>query len=116
MATSSRLKGWSCFDQFPHARFNLFQVFGGEGLRHVEIVIEAGLDGRADGHLDPGEQVPHRFGHDVGGGMAHDLQTFGGIHRDGGDGAVLRQGAGEVRRLAVHPGSRQPPVGFFQVF
>ena len=37
----------------------------------VEVIIEAILDGRADGELGVGEDFQHRPGHQVGGGVAH---------------------------------------------
>ena len=80
--------------QLGHVGFNFRQVLRGKGLGHVKVIIKARFDGRADGHLDPGKQVPHRLGHQVGGGVAHDLQTLGTVQANGGDGAIGRQAPG----------------------
>ena len=48
------------------------------GAGFSEVVVEAVLDGRADGDLDLGEELLHRLGHDVGGGVAQRGQRLGG--------------------------------------
>ncbi|MBA7565787.1 hypothetical protein ES708_07472 [subsurface metagenome] len=60
-------------NDFPHPLLDLFEVFGLQRLRKVEIVVEPILDRRPDGDLGAGKQLQHRLGHDMGGGMA-DLQ------------------------------------------
>ena len=90
--------------QLGHVGFNFRQIFGSKGLGHAKVIVKARFDGRADGHFDPGKQVPHRLGHQVGGGMAHDLQTLGAVQADGGDGAVARQRQGQVHQIPVDPG------------
>src|ERR1039458_10185426 len=62
---------------FPHALLDLFEVFGGEGGGPVEIVIEAGVDGRTDAQLGFGEQLQHGGGEQVRGGMAVDREGGG---------------------------------------
>ncbi len=90
--------------QLGHVGFNFRQVFRSKGLGHAKVIVKARFDGRADGHFDPGKQVPHRLGHQVGGGMAHDLQTLGAVQADGGDGAIGRERAGQVHQIPVDPG------------
>jgi hypothetical protein len=60
-----------------HAGLDALEVLGVEGAglavgprRQLEVVVEAVLDGRADGEGGTGEQLQHRLGHDVGGGVA----------------------------------------------
>ena len=60
--------------KLPHFRFDLFQIFRGEGFRPVEIVIEAGLDGRADAELGFGEEFEHGGGAEVRGRVPVDLE------------------------------------------
>ena len=50
------------------------QILGGERLRLGEVVVEAVLDGRTDGHLHVGEQALHRLRHHVRGGVAHGVE------------------------------------------
>jgi hypothetical protein len=52
-----------------HDGLDALEVFGRERLRLGEVVVEAVLDGGADGHLDVGEQTLHRLSHHVRGGM-----------------------------------------------
>ena len=67
-----------------HFLLDGFEVFRGEGAGSVEVVVEALVDGRADGHLHAGEELLHGGGHDMGGGMAQELQAFGLVSGDGG--------------------------------
>ena len=102
--------------QLGHVGFNLRQVFRGKRLGHAKVIVKARFDGRADGHFDPGKQVPHRLGHQVGGGMAHDLQTLGAVQADGGEGAIGRERQGQVHQIPVDPGrhhlaNRRPRPG-----
>ena len=63
-----------------HQRFNAFQIFRRERLRHVEIVVETVGSGRADAEFSAREQLQHGVGHHVGGRMAHTMpQRLDGI-------------------------------------
>ena len=42
-----------------HLAFDLFQVFGRKRLGHVEVVVEAVVNGRADGQLRVREEAQH---------------------------------------------------------
>ncbi len=102
-------------DVLPHLRFDLRQVVLGD--RHpvgeLEVVVEAGLDRRADRHLGAGVELGHRLGHHVGGVVADQLEPLGVAL---GDDRHLRPGLGqrrvEVLQLAVdldrQRGLRQP--------
>src|SRR5690606_41427404 len=52
--------GTRLLDDLMHARLDPGQVFGRERLGAGEIVIEAVVNGRADGHLGAGIQILHR--------------------------------------------------------
>ena len=56
-----------------------------KGVVAREIVIEAGLGRRAEGHLGLGIELLHRLGHDMGGVVADDLERFGRVAGDDGD-------------------------------
>ena len=49
-----------------HARLDPPEILGRERLIAKEVVVEAVLDRRTDGHLRAGEQVLDRLGHDMG--------------------------------------------------
>ena len=88
-------------DDLAHAGLDPFQVLGGERLGHVEVVVEAVLDRRADGVPGVRVQVGHGLREHVGGGVAQHgaaLVAGGGQRRQGG---VVVEGAAEVPRLAV---------------
>ena len=61
----------------PHLLLDLFEIFGREGRGAVEIVIEAGVGGRADAELGFGKQLEHGGGQQVRGGVAVDLSASG---------------------------------------
>ena len=53
----------------PHLRLDLRQVLRREGEGRVQVVIEAVVDGRADGQLHLRPQALHGLGQDVGAGV-----------------------------------------------
>ena len=69
-------------DDFGHLRFDGGEVFGREGLFAIEVVEEAGVGGGAVAELGLREELEHGRGHDVRGGVAHDLERFGVFFRD----------------------------------
>ena len=89
------------FDDLAHLGFDLFEVVEAEGLVPGEVVIEAVLDGRADGHLGAGEQLLHRLGQHVGGVVADGLQDLGVLPREDLEGAAGVQRPLQVQQLAV---------------
>ncbi|MGC4093174.1 MAG: hypothetical protein QM756_35860 [Polyangiaceae bacterium] len=65
-------------DDAAHLGLDRLQVLLGERtVWTIEVVVKAGLDGRADGDLRAGEQPLHRVRHHVRGGMANDLERAG---------------------------------------
>jgi hypothetical protein len=58
------LEGQILADDLGHLGLDALDVLGCERLG-VEVVVEAALDGRADGHLGVGANATNRVGHDV---------------------------------------------------
>ena len=88
-----------------HFGLQLFQVLRGEGGRDIEIVVEAILDGGADGKLGAGEQVLHRLGQDVGSGVIEGALALLILKGEDLHGAVVVQQIAEIRDLAIHQGA-----------
>ena len=65
-----------------HLLLDPAQVVGGEGLGHVEVVVEPVVDRRPDGQPRLGEEAPHRLGHDVGQAVAVDPPGLVGLPGD----------------------------------
>src|SRR5439155_2592202 len=53
-------------DNAPHLFLDAGEVFLAEGRIDINVVVEAVLDGRTEGQLDPGKQAHDRSGHDMG--------------------------------------------------
>ena len=64
-------------DDLVHLGFDLRQIVGMKRLRLGEVVEEAVLDHRADGHLGAGPQRLHGFRHHMRGVVPDQLQRFG---------------------------------------
>jgi hypothetical protein len=94
-------------NDFAHLGFDLGQIVQGEGFGAGEVVIEAVLDGGADGHLRAGEELLHGFRHHVAGVVADRLQHVRIVPRQDFDAAVPRQRAVEVQHLAVEADQRR---------
>ena len=95
-----------------HFSFNGGKIFGGEGLFNVKVVVKAGIDGRPDGDPGSGEEFFHRRSHDVRGGVADHLQTFGriGVHGlevftpGGNRRREIKQALSAAKRAGSHDG------------
>ena len=98
------LQGQVFLDDLLHLRLNGRQVLGGEGLLHVEVVVEPVFNGRANGKLGAGVQPHHCLGHDVGGGVPVGVLALRRIEGEDFQGAVLFQGRAQVANLPVHFG------------
>ena len=88
-----------------HFGLQLFQVLRGEGGGNVEIVVEAVLDGGADGELRFGEQVLHRLRQNVRGGVVKGTLPLLAVKGQDFHGAVVIQQVTQVGDLAVHEGA-----------
>jgi len=47
-------------EQIVHPLLDTIEVLGGEGLLHLEVVVEPVVDGWPDGELDLRKQLHHR--------------------------------------------------------
>ena len=87
---------------FLHLGLNGRKILAGERALHIEIVIKAVVDGRPDGHPGRGKQALDRGGHDMGRGMADQLQAFGRVGINGREfAAPLGQRRGEIQQYAL---------------
>ena len=71
------------FDDFLHAFFDTLQIFGGEGFRDVEVVVEPIVDGRTDAEFRAREFLLHCLREHVGAGVADHGASFRGVGGDG---------------------------------
>ena len=71
-------------DDGAHFLLDSLEVIGREGTGSVEVVIETGVYGRADGDLHAGEELLHGGGHDMRRGMTQQLKPFGVLSRHRG--------------------------------
>ncbi len=83
-----------------HLLLDGLQVLRGEGPGHVEVVVEAVADRRADAELGLGEQLLHGLRHDVRGRVAQDVQAVFGGDLHGLDGLAVLHRVREVLELA----------------
>ena len=88
-------------DNLLHPLLDRRQVVQAERLVAREVVVEAVVDRRADGHLGAGKQFLHRLGHDVAGVVAQGLQRFQAVAGEDLEVAALREGPVHVQQLAV---------------
>ena len=91
-------------DDLLHLLLELGQVLRGERRGHVEVVVEAVLDRRADAQLRVREQLLHRLREHVRGRVPDDREAVGrlGLHRL--DLVTVGDHPGEVAQLTVDPG------------
>ena len=88
-------------DDLLHLLLDGAEVVGGDVLGQQEVVEVAVIGCRAEGDLRAGEQLLHGLGHDMGAGMAQDMQRLGAFRRDDLDGGAIVDGGGQVDELAV---------------
>ncbi len=68
------LEGEVLLHHLAHLGFDALEIFWGEGLGNVEIVIEALVDGRPESDAGGGDQLPHSRGQHVGRGVSQEGQ------------------------------------------
>ena len=93
---------------FVHLLLNRLEVAFSDGF-HREIVVEATIDGGADGRLGVRVQRRDRLRKQVGGRVAQDVHAFVACSCDAGDVAVFVQDRGQVTFHTVD-GRRHTPV------
>src|SRR5690606_5383219 len=69
-------------DHLLHPLLDLGELIGRERLGHVEVVVEAVLDRRAEADLRLRTHLPHRRGEDVCRGVPEDVERLGVLLRD----------------------------------
>ena len=90
-------------DDLAHSLLDVLKIAGLERRRHVEVVVEAVLDRRADPELGLRGHVLNRLGHDVGGGVPHDGQPGVAAELDRLHHVAVGQRARQVAQLAIDP-------------
>ena len=89
-------------DDLLHLLFDQAEIFGGERLCAVEIIIPAILDHRSDGDLHIGPDLLNRAGHDMREIMPDQLQRRGFVfHGIDGDAGVPGDGPLQIPVLAI---------------
>jgi hypothetical protein len=99
-------EGRVAIDDLLHLRFDGAQVFLRErAVRAAVVVVEAVLDGGAEGHLGARKQALHRVGHDVGAAVPNDAERRVLMGLDGGQlGVRSRERSVQVEDLAIDHG------------
>src|SRR5205085_14859 len=87
--------------ELAHALLDRREVLGREGPLVREVVIEAFVDHRADGHLRIGEELLYRIGEEMRGGMPDELQALRVPARDDGELRVRLDAVARVDQLSV---------------
>ena len=77
------------------------------GCGQLEVVVEAVLDGRADGVLGARPEAQDGLRHDVRGGVAQDLERLGvvGLERDDGERVAVVERRGDVDEARLGGGA-----------
>ena len=91
-----------CLDDFGHLLLDGPEVVGGDIVRKLEIVEVAVVGRRAEGDLRAGIELLHGFRHDVGAGVAHDVERLRAFRGDNLNGCPIRHGRCEVDQRAVN--------------
>ena len=94
-------EGFVAGDDLAHFLFDRRQVFRRERLVAEEVVVEAVLDHRADGHLGAGPERLHRLGHHMGGVVPDQFQRARVFAREEFDLGVVLDRVGEIGHHAV---------------
>jgi osmotically-inducible protein OsmY len=99
--------------RFLHLRLEVGEILGGEGLRHLEIVVEAVLDARAEADLRVGAEATHRGGEQVRGRVAEHIERRRILLREHAKGAARSQRGAEVlhRAVQLHGDGRAQQAG-----
>ena len=103
LAAERRIAG----HDLAHLRLDPGQVLQAEGLVASEVVIEAILDRRPDGHLRAGKQRLNRLGQHVSRVVADGEQRVRMVAGEDFDAAAVLQRPVQVQHLAVEPDQRR---------
>ena len=97
------LDGGLFLDDLLHLGFQGSQILRSEGLFHVKIVVEAAVDGRADGELCPRKKTLHGLGQQMGGGVPEGLFAVLVIEGQDFEGTVPVDDGAQILDLSVNP-------------
>ncbi len=86
-----------------HPRLDLLEVLGREGTRHLEVVVEALVDRRAEPDAGRREDLAHRRGHDVRRGVAQHVERLAIPLGEDRDRRIAADREHEVAHGAVDP-------------
>ncbi len=100
----------AALDDLLHLLLDAAEVVGVERLLDVEVVVEAVLDRRADAELGLREELLHRLGHHVGGGVAQDVEAVLAGDDDRLDLVAVGDRVGQVAQRAADPGGHHGTV------
>ena len=98
------LDGVGLLDDLVHLGLELGQLLRAEGRLDIDVVVEAVINGRADGQLGLGVEALDRLGQDMGGGVVEGLLAVRVLKGQDLQGAVGVQNGAQVADLAVYPG------------
>ena len=91
-------------DDLAHLLLDRREILGRERLVAEEVVIEAVLDHRADGHLRAGPQRLHRFGQHMRGVVADEFERPRVVAGDEFERSVLLDRVGEIDHDSIDDG------------
>jgi len=87
-------------DGFFHLRFDPGKILFGD-RRHVYVIVESVLHGRAYGQFCVRVEVEHCLGHDMGSAVAQDIDGFIVPGGDKPHGCVTGDGGGHVHQFSI---------------
>ena len=97
------LEGVVALRHLGHLLLDRLEVLRRERPGHVEVVVEAVLDRRAEPDAGAGEELAHRGGHDVGRAVPQHLEGGGVAIGEDGEGGVLLDRPSEIPDRPVDP-------------
>ncbi len=97
-------------DDLAHALLDRLEVVGAERLGHVEVVVEAVLDRRADPELGVGVQLLHGLRQHVRGRVPQDREPVGRLGADGVHGVAVAELTRQVPQGPVDPRRDHAPA------
>ena len=84
------------FDDFAHFFFNGSQIFRRKNVFTVQVIVEAFVNGRANGKLRAREQMLNGLGHDMGSRMANGMEAFFRIRSNEFHLGIVVQGIAQI--------------------
>ena len=101
LAYDTPFEGVVGLDDPFHALLDGRDLIRGEGLGHVEVVVEAVVDGGAEADAGAGHEFAHRSGQNVSRGVAQHAERFGVAVGQEADRRAVGEGPAEVEDFTV---------------